>query len=894
LRIKDPIKNKNDFKIINISRCIYLLKRRKILLTLLIGLLVFLSFQLLTYQTRKQILVEYILPLKHVVRKSTEFFVKTNFAETATNYFKSLNVTPENLYIDIEHIPSQNLAYQREMVIKHGRIALPNNQFQYVKGEIRHKNKTMEIGIRPKGDVVDDHMNEENWSFRVKIKGNNSLFGMKKMSFHRPISRQYIHEWIFMKALQAEKIISLRYKFVNVTLNGKDLGIYALEEHFNSELISANKHREGVIVKFDEDLMYQESSYQRTKESYVKSFRASSNDAFKISKIREKPELFQQFKIAISLLEQFKNKALKTSDVFDLDTMAKHAALSDIMGAHHGMNWHNRRFFYNPVTSRLEPIGFDADIYPELLPISYLYLNLPMWGDRMGFHMYSGQGSFNYLLWSDYVFFERYLHFLEKFSQPSYLENLFNTIHKELDKNLSIIHKDAPYYSYRSSLFYENQDYIRKLLYPTKGIRAYQNEFNKNRIQLEVGNLHNLPMELLYISYKGTIIPIKKTILKRIKLSEPIQYRILNFSIPDEIIKLTDDKNKIKVHYKILGTSKKREEFVIPWPRVNRDLVRQSLFQEKENFDQFDFLDVSLSKQKIWFKIGKWKLNKNLIIPAGFTLIAKEGVELDLLNSAKILSYSPLYFVGSMNSPVVVKSSDLTGQGIVVIGAGKKSKLENVIFKKLSAPKQSGWELPAAISFYESPVEISYVQFIDNHNSDDFLNIIRSKFKIEHSFFTNTFSDALDIDFSEGTILNSSFTACGKNDSNGDCLDLSGSKVHIQNILIDGASDKGLSVGEESTMTADQILIKNTRYAVVSKDLSELNINSIDIESSNTGFVVFKKKVQFGPASIVVKKYTLKDVQTPYLVEKKSTLILGEKMVVSKHKNIRDVLYPSE
>ena len=52
--------------------------------------------------------------------------------------------------------------------------------------------------------------------------------------------------------------------------------------------------------------------------------------------------------------------------------------------------------------------------------------------------------------------------------------------------------------------------------------------------------------------------------------------------------------------------------------------------------------------------------------------------------------------------------------------------------------------------------------------------------------------------------------------------------LYIQNILIDGASDKGLSVGEESTMTADQILIKNTRYAVVSKDLSELNINSID------------------------------------------------------------------
>jgi len=32
----------------------------------------------------------------------------------------------------------------------------------------------------------------------------------------------------------------------------------------------------------------------------------------------------------------------------------------DVLGAYHGHFWHNMRFYYNPVSARLEPIGFDG------------------------------------------------------------------------------------------------------------------------------------------------------------------------------------------------------------------------------------------------------------------------------------------------------------------------------------------------------------------------------------------------------------------------------------------------------------------------------------------------------------------------------------------------------
>ena len=69
------------------------------------------------------------------------------------------------------------------------------------------------------------------------------------------------------------------------------------------------------------------------------------------------------YKKAISLLEGFRRRELKTSDVFDVKQMAKYFAVADLCGAEHATRWHNVRFYYNPVTSRLEPIGFDADVY---------------------------------------------------------------------------------------------------------------------------------------------------------------------------------------------------------------------------------------------------------------------------------------------------------------------------------------------------------------------------------------------------------------------------------------------------------------------------------------------------------------------------------------------------
>ena len=60
--------------------------------------------------------------------------------------------------------------------------------------------------------------------------------GLEEFSVQKPITRNYIYEYIFHKILEANNLIGLKYFFINLSLNDTDRGIYAVEEGFSKEL----------------------------------------------------------------------------------------------------------------------------------------------------------------------------------------------------------------------------------------------------------------------------------------------------------------------------------------------------------------------------------------------------------------------------------------------------------------------------------------------------------------------------------------------------------------------------------------------------------------------------------------------------------------------------------
>ncbi|MHA2429089.1 MAG: CotH kinase family protein, partial [Candidatus Hermodarchaeia archaeon] len=627
------------------------------------------------------------------------------------NFVRGLFAKPEHLTIDIKHEDFMKLAYQREIALAKGHLVVGEDD--YVPATIRYDDESVEARIRLKGDFL-DHLNTDKWSFRIKVRGDNALFGMKQFSIQHPKTRNYVYEWIYHQALKREDVVALRYQFIDVTLNGKDLGVYALEEHFEKRLIEHNQLREGPIVRFNENLMLAERFQQKypfpgTKVNGNSTYFAADIDTFQTGEMLSDPSSYAQHTQAIYLLESFRRGDLETSDVFDIQKLARFFAINDLMGAQHSTNWQNLRFYYNPITSRLEPVGFDGD---SGHPIKAISKDI---GPEAGIMHIEA-------IFSDRLFFEEYVRALERISEPSYLDTLLAELSDELEQNLEVLYSEFLHFDSSMQVLYRNQRYIRTVLNPIKGLHAYYHQSSKDQIELELGNIQSMPVEVLSVSYQDSVLvqPVRKTILPETPAleSEPVDYQIASFTFPRDFVWSEAMINDLKVNYRLLGTSRMRQGTVFPWSYLGENFVDNDLIRQEPNVDAFDFLVTDDTTQEIRIRRGTWNLDQDLIIPKGYRVIGGEGTQLNLSNSARILSYAPLELIGSEDDPIVIQSTDSTGQGIVVMNADQTSVLENVTFNNLSNPSQGGWELTGAVTFYESAVRISHSKFASTRAED--------------------------------------------------------------------------------------------------------------------------------------------------------------------------------
>ncbi|MCP4214220.1 MAG: hypothetical protein GY765_06165 [bacterium] len=214
-------------------------KKRKILfLTLLLTVYsVFIFYLGITAHRNKVVTSERYKEVKESI----------SYFKRPFHYFKSLMEQPETIAVDIKFQDHRKLAYMRERA-----LAGLDKQFDYVNATLNLNGQSVPVKMRLKGDRKIHYEHDEQWSFRVKTVGEQTVFGMKWFSLHKPRARNYVYEWLFHEVLKREKLISLRYKFVNLAINGKSLGLYALEEHFGKRLVEYNQLREGPIVRFNE------------------------------------------------------------------------------------------------------------------------------------------------------------------------------------------------------------------------------------------------------------------------------------------------------------------------------------------------------------------------------------------------------------------------------------------------------------------------------------------------------------------------------------------------------------------------------------------------------------------------------------------------------------------
>ncbi|MBL7890335.1 MAG: CotH kinase family protein [Bacteroidia bacterium] len=792
-----------------------------------------------------------------------------------SNYYSGLDAQPEGIAIEINAKDFKKLEKNRQNALER-RVIINDLDGEYVDGVLHYNGKKITIKLRLKGHMT-DHLQNDKWSFRIKVKEKDETFmGMKRFTIQHPGTRGYIYEWIYHTLMKQEGVIALRYEFINVKVNGEDWGIYAVEENFENELVENNKRLKGPVLRFNPDLYwvnrYNGITNKASADEFA-SYYSADPQAYREEKVLKDSLQKHYYLNAIAMIEGLRANKIPVDEAFDIPRLAKFHAIIDLVGGVHSIDWSDIKYYYNPVTAKLEPVAYESFtiLGSKDLSSQYMFVDLDSTQNYSEWHE---------MIFSNKVFFEEYMKQLERVSQPAYLDKFFSGSNVELKKNLAIIHKEFPYKKFDKKDYYKRQKQILHILNPPKALHAYLNRIENGKAELQIAPIDVLPVSVISIELNGKQFFSKEEIVLPSKQhNKALDYKIYKFDLGDDSTLIADVLDSLKINYSILGSSTLKQAPVFPYPHTDNEFLKDEQKNKASTIKDFDFLSINDSTYSIFVKEGRHTLVKDLIIPAGYTFYVNAGTQIDLNNGAKVISYAPFVVLGTEEEFVVFASSDSSSQGIQFINAGD-SKFKNVVFKNFARVNEPQWKRSGAITFYESAADFTNCSFYD-FRSEDALSFIRSDFNIKESLFRGMKDDALDADFSKGKLNNVAFENCKENG-----IDATFSTLTLNSVYISGSDNKAINVKDGSEFFMNDITIKRSAIALSAEDQALVHFKGLMISDCGYGLVSYKNKPSAGHAKVEGTALKLSNVKEHYLQERKSKIVVDNKKV---EKEIEDV-----
>lgn len=769
----------------------------------------------------------------------------------------SENALPK-IYIDIKFKHIQKIYHKRAQALQDGILVQQDDDL--VPATIRYNNRAIKTKLRLKGDWT-DHLEGKKWSFRLHVRGKDQLFGMRRFSIQHPRVRGYQSEPIFMETLRHVGVLAPRYFFIEVVINGENLGTMALEEHFSKELLEANGRREGVIVRYDESLLWDARVLEisENNEAIFNSYRNASIDSFRSSRVNKSPALRENLSVAVGLLRSFTRGDLSAPQVFNVKLMGRFLAVLEFWGARHAMIWHNLRFYLNPVTLKLEPIGFDSDLHNREQPGTVIAQQEPIAAAML----------------ADAEIFDSYHQTLKQLSQEVLDGSLIGKLQAVEDRHLHALRKEF-YFLERFPLEELNRraNYFASLdgeklkekpvpfpSYP-EIVHAFLIDDDGNTY-LDLSSMVPHDVEITNLQWRGNkddsavreFEPERKidfplTLAATPAGEIPIAQRIACASVEDH------NQFSLEVTASIKGDIKSYRQVATDYfaplkrhPIPNAEIERQ--------LAKHPFLRLGDDGNTVHVHQGTWQVSDSIVIPPDYRLNVGAGTTLTFLEGDGLFAAGAITCKGTANRPIVFRGTPAANgqspgawQGIFVQGGKHPSIWSYVTVRDTRGIHRPGWTLTGGVTFYESTVHLDHCAF-EYNQAEDALNLIHSKFRIVDTDFFSTVSDAYDSDFSVGEVHNGVFRDIGRA-GGGDAIDISGSRVSVSGTRFINVSDKALSVGERSSMTAKDVVVEHSGTGAASKDGSFLELsNALITDVTVAGLMTYVKKPEYGPARII-------------------------------------------
>lgn len=337
--------------------------------------------------------------------------------------------------------------------------------------------------------------------------------------------------------------------------------------------------------------------------------------------------------------------------------------------------------------------------------------------------------------------------------------------------------------------------------------------------------------------------------------------------------------NNVYLRYRYADATQTRRVKVYAFTQSYEDVFEATNIRVRDNVS--DFAELSRTDGVLTLTVDTLRLTKPLFIPSGLTFRLTAGQTIDFCNDSYIMCRSPLEIAGTADKPVTFCSSDSAScAAIVVLQAGARSEIRNLVCDNLSELNVGAYHLTGAVTFYESDVDFYDCRFLNNR-SEDGVNTVRCDALFDGCFFYNTMQDAYDSDFCTGVFRNCRFEKAGN-----DAFDVSTSRFVLSNISFLDIHDKAISVGERSVIEVDGVDATNVQVCIGAKDDSTVTASNIHAKNTFIGFCMYQKKPEFSHSRMTINGYSLEGyTEFRYLIESEDVLVVdGERWMPSGRK----------
>lgn len=255
----------------------------------------------------------------------------------------------------------------------------------------------------------------------------------------------------------------------------------------------------------------------------------------------------------------------------------------------------------------------------------------------------------------------------------------------------------------------------------------------------------------------------------------------------------------------------------------------------------------------IFFPRGRYAIDGDLVFPHRLAVVLEQGARIELAANVSVVVNGGLRVLGTSRNPVFIRAKDdsapfgsfaVLGEGETTVSitglqmsGGREARIDGVYFSGMLA-------VHGAMSTTLSDCIIS------GSFGEDLLNIKGGRAELRGCTFEDGHADLVDLDRCTGSVSSCVFRN-GRDDANGDGLDVSGSRILVQDCAFSALRDKGISVGE-----ASQLLVMGSRFqangsALVAKDLSIAYASDNAFIGNRTVFAAYRKKPIYGGARVV-------------------------------------------